>query len=143
VANSLYRAWRCTHPDFILSESQIGLSLDYAGRIEMVDENASVRQSILFLLTTMPGERVMRPEYGCDLQHLLFSSNEATTHGMVIYYIRKAITRWEPRVKIMQLDAYSDKERAERMNILLKYKVKRTAFKDTLMIPFDLNDEAP
>jgi hypothetical protein len=57
---------------------------------EMVAEQAAVRQSILLLLTTVPGERVMRPDYGCDLQKLVFSPNDATTHGLAIHYVRRA-----------------------------------------------------
>lgn len=142
MQKSLYRTLRFTHPDFRLHETSIGLSLDHAGRLEMVDENMSVRQAILLLLTTIPGERVMRPDYGCDLYRLLFSPNDATTHGLAIHYIRSAIMRWETRIEILRLDAFCNEQNQAKMDIVLEYKVKRTVHKNTLVISLDMNDGA-
>ena len=66
---------------------------------------ASVRQAILLLLSTRPGERVMRPTYGCDLHRLVFSPNDDTTAGLAIHYVRQALERWEPRIEVIRLDA--------------------------------------
>src|SRR5690606_2064990 len=55
-----YNAWRFGHPD-LGSADEVGLRLGPAGGVEMVAGDASVRQAILLLLSTMPGERVMRP----------------------------------------------------------------------------------
>jgi len=46
------------------------------------------------------GERVLRPEYGCDLHRLVFSPNDATTAGLAVHYVRAALLRWEPRIEI-------------------------------------------
>jgi len=143
MADPLFCAWRFTHPDFRLYEKTVGLSVDRSGRIAMVDDNASVRQAILLLLTTMPGERVMRPRYGCDLHRLVFSPNDATSHGLAMHYVRTAISRWEPRVNIIRLDARCDETNTAKMLIELDYLVRRTAHRDTLLIPFDLEQETP
>ena len=64
-----YRAWRFLHPDLdLVGIAPGGLRLSPSGGIAMVQEEASVRQAILLLLSTSPGERVMRPDYGCELQ---------------------------------------------------------------------------
>ena len=48
----------------------------------MVQYNDSIRQAILLLFSTRPGERVMRPDYGCDIHRLVFSPNDDTTAGL-------------------------------------------------------------
>src|SRR5215468_12298027 len=93
-----------------MPEDWAGLNLSPTGGIEMVEDRDSVRQAILLLLSTRPGERVMRPNYGCDLHRLVFSPNDNTTAGLAIHYVRQAIERWEPRVEVVRLDAERDPE---------------------------------
>lgn len=83
----------------------VGPSLASDGTTRTVDEAEAVRQSLLSLLATRPGERVMRPLYGCDLYRLVFSPNDATTAGLAMHYARRAIERWEPRVSVVTVDA--------------------------------------
>lgn len=138
MADRRYRAWRFVHPDFDLEEANVGLCLSNTGSIRMVDEQASVRQAILLLLTTIPGERVMRPGYGCNLHRLVFSPNDDTTHGLAIHYVRQALQRWEPRIEITSLDACRNDADPGRMDIHLEYRLKKTLHSATLIIPFDL-----
>ncbi|HUI78738.1 MAG TPA: GPW/gp25 family protein [Bryobacteraceae bacterium] len=100
-----YRAWRFVHPDFDAPEERPGIQNSPTGGLATVEEAASVRQSILLLLSTRTGERVMRPEYGTDLHRLVFSPNDNTTAGLAIHYVRRALNRWEPRIEIVHLDA--------------------------------------
>ena len=141
MAAPLYRAWRFLHPDFDLTEGEAGLQVSRTGGIEMVAEHASVRQAILLLLTTTPGERLMRPDYGCDLHRLVFAPNDATTHGLAIHYVRQALQRWEPRIDILRLDANSSEADPGRMDILLEYRMRRTLHRDTLVVPVNLTRE--
>ena len=73
-----YRAWRFVHPDLERAGEAPGLQ-HRAGRTRMVAGEDSVRQSLLLLLSTRRGERVMRPEYGCDLFKLVFAPCDDTT----------------------------------------------------------------
>jgi phage baseplate assembly protein W len=82
-----------------------GVALTPAGRVALVSGDDAIRQSIILLLTTMPGERVMRPDYGCPLHRLLFAPNDATTAGLAIHYVRQSLVRFEPRIDIVSLDA--------------------------------------
>lgn len=134
-----YRAWRFLHPDFDLSAPSVGLSTSTTGSIDTIDEHASVRQAILLLLSTMPGERVMRPDYGCDLNQLVFMQNEPTTHGLAIHYVRRALERWEPRIEILRLDATRSEADATRMDILLEYRVRGASSSERLSVPFKLS----
>jgi len=107
IEQGRYRAWRFVHPDVVLDDgaSSGGLQVTPRGRIEMVEGDESIRQSLLLLLSTSPGERVMRPDYGCSLRHLVFGPNDDTTAGLAIHYVRRAVERWEPRVEVLTVDA--------------------------------------
>jgi uncharacterized protein len=102
-----YRAMRFVHPDLALGEgaTSAGVQVSARGQLEMIDGDEAIRQSLLMLLSTSPGERVMRPEYGCNLRRLVFSPNDDTTAGLAIHYVRQAVERWEPRVDIVAIDA--------------------------------------
>lgn len=132
-----FRTWRFVHPDFEMVEHS-GLRLAPSGRAEMVEEHASIRQAVLLLLTTVPGERVMRPDYGCELHRLLFASNDDTTAGLAIHYVRRAVERWEPRIQVLHLDATRSAEEPYRLDITLEYRVRATGRTERLAYPFSL-----
>ena len=143
-----YNAWRFRYPYvsappdepdeiFEVSDPSTGLGFSPTVGIDMVDEQASVRQSILLLLSTIPGERVMRPDYGCELHRLVFSPNDNTTSGLAIHYVRQALARWEPRAQVTHLDAGPHPEYPERLEILLEYRLRRT--QNTNEIAFSIN----
>jgi hypothetical protein len=133
-----YRAWRFLHPDLDVSEEGAGLRIAPTGSIAMVDEHAAVRQAVLLLLTTIPGERVMRPEYGCELHRLAFSPCDDTTAGLAIYYVRRALERWEPRIQVLNVDANRSPEEAWRLDITVEYRVRATQRGDRILYPFAL-----
>jgi uncharacterized protein len=136
-----YRAWRFFHPDIDVPEQWAGLGISPTGGIDMVEDQASVRQAILLLLSTIPGERVMRPDYGCDLHKLIFSPNDNTTAGLAIHYVRQALDRWEPRIRIMFLDADPSPEDPGRLDILLEYRLRRSEHTDQLTFSINLAGE--
>jgi phage baseplate assembly protein W len=103
-----FRAWRFLMPGLDAPANGGGLLISATGGIAMVQEDDAVRQALLLLLSTVPGERVMRPDYGCLLHRLIFSPNDDTTAGLAIHYVRSAIERWEPRVDIVRIDATRD-----------------------------------
>jgi phage baseplate assembly protein W len=139
-----YRAWRFVHPDEAvadgLGDTRPGFQLTAAGRIQMVAGAGAVRQAILLLLETAPGERVMRPDYGCHLQRLLFAPNDETTAGLAIHYVRRAIQRWEPRVEILRLDAQTGNDPGI-LEIHLDYRVRASQQVASLVYAFDLAGE--
>jgi phage baseplate assembly protein W len=136
MARPRYRAWHFLHPDF--DEGASGLRLSAKGGIEMIDEHHSVRQAIILLLTTRPGERVMRPEYGCHLGRVLFSPNDDTSAGLAMHYVRQALERWEPRIDILRVDAGRNAEHPARMDVVLEYRVRSTQQSERLLFPLYL-----
>jgi phage baseplate assembly protein W len=139
---TLYRAWRFSHPDLEPAETA-GLRISNHGGPEMVEGRASVQQALRLLLSTRPGERVMRPHYGCDLHRLAFLPNDNTTAGLAIHYVRQAIQRWEPRVEIVRLEANGPSAQVSPglLEIYLEYRVRATQQTDRLTYAFDLTGE--
>jgi uncharacterized protein len=136
-----YRAMRFTNPEFEDRGESAGLSVSNRGGIDMVEGRASVRQAILMLLATRPGERVMRPHYGCNLHRLIFSPNDETTGGLAIHYVRRAIERWEPRIDVIHLDATRSEAVPGLLEISLEYRVRATLQTERLAYAFDLTGE--
>jgi phage baseplate assembly protein W len=118
----VWTAWRFGHPD--LGDGLGGLSVGPNGRIELVRDAEAIRQSLMLLLSTRPGERVMRPDYGCDLWRLVFSPNDDTTAGLAIHYVRRAVERFEPRVVILAIDAGPAADAPDRLEVILDYRPK-------------------
>jgi hypothetical protein len=133
-----YRAWRFLYPEVDATPELAGLTLSARGGVDMVQDSDSVRQAILLLLSTVPGERVMRPSYGCLLHRLVFSPNDDTTAGLAIYYVRSALERWEPRIDILHLDAGRNEENPEQLDIILEYRVRALQRTETLAFTFNL-----
>ncbi|GAA4250220.1 GPW/gp25 family protein [Dactylosporangium darangshiense] len=132
------RAIRFAGAGFAGYGASTGPVLTAAGSLSMVDGDAAVRQALLLLLSTTPGERLMRPEYGCHLNRLLFAPNDHTTAGLAVHYVRQAVQRWEPRADVVELDAAADADVPTRLNIRLRYRVRATASLDVMDLPLDL-----
>lgn len=135
------RAWRFLHPDIDAPEGFAGLGTTPTGRIDMVEERESVRQAILLLLSTRPGERVMRPDYGCDIHQLVFWPNDDTTAGLALHYVGKALNRWEPRVQVVKLDAARDDSEPGRLDVILTYRLRASQQVDSLMFSINVFGE--
>lgn len=136
----LYQAIRFVHPDLDDPSGPAGLRFTNRGSIEMVDGRSSLRQAILLLLSTRTGERVMRPNYGCNLHRLAFQPNDDTTAGLAMHYVRQAIERWERRVEILRLDATPTRETGT-LEIFLEYRVRATQQTERVAYAFDLTGE--
>jgi uncharacterized protein len=139
VNGGRFRAWRFGHPDFAALAQ--GLSISTGGGIEMVEEPDSIRQAILILLTTLPGERVMRPAYGCDLYRLIFSPNDTTTAGLAIHFVRRALERFERRVEVLRLDANRNRDDPNRLDITLEYRIRAVQRIDQIALSMNLAGE--
>lgn len=132
---------RFVHPDLDAQASGAGLVTTPAGRLAWIRGERTVRQALHLLLSTRPGERILRPEYGCDLHRLVFEPNDETTAGIAIHHVRRAIERWEPRIEILELDAGPDPEAPGRLEIVLAYRVRFLPEVDRLRWSVSLSGE--
>lgn len=112
--------------------------LDGEGQVAMVEHEENVRQAIWLILSTAPGERVMRPDFGCGIHDLVFAPNSPGTAGQVIGEVRRALVRWEPRIDLLDVDALPDPAQSNRLLIVIKYQVRTTNNEFNLVYPFYL-----
>src|SRR3954470_7595817 len=76
------------------------LRADATGGVALVSGIREIEESIRLILATAPGERPMRPEFGCSVHEYIFAPADAATAGDIAYAVRVAIDRWEPRVDL-------------------------------------------
>ncbi len=74
-----------------------------SGGLALISGEEKIRQSILLVLSTAPGERQMLPEFGCGVHDLVFQPNTAALRGLVQEKVRQALTRWEPRIDVIDV----------------------------------------
>jgi len=117
---------------------KFGLDLD-GQRIAEVSDEANVRQSIWLILGTSPGERVMRPTFGCGIHDLVFGTPNAGTLGSVIREVRVAINLWEPRVDVLDVNAFVDPKEQNRLLIDIRVRIRATNSRLNLVYPFYLS----
>lgn|SRR6185312_2226510 len=79
-----------------------------AGTVELVSDYTDIEESLNILLSTSLGERVMQPEYGCNLTDYLFESLNSTVIGIIKHKVENAILYYEPRILVDQIDVTAD-----------------------------------
>ena len=105
----------------------------------MASDDLSVRQSIEIILSTSKGERAMRPEFGCDLNRLLFAPNTGTTQALAAFEVGEALKNWEPRIEVLDVSAHPGGDNGEQLLINIEYRVRSTDNRFNLVYPFYLN----
>ena len=112
------------------------VEVDRSGGISMSELEESIRQSILIILGTAPGERVMRPNFGCHIHDLLFAPNTLATATVAAEYCVESLAKYEPRIEEIEADAEPSSDDPNRMDILIKYRVRATNTPRNLVYPF-------
>ena len=102
----------------------------------------SVRQSILLILGTAPGERLMRPEFGCGIHDLVFASLSFGTLGRVQQAVNEALLRLEPRIDVTSIDVRPGGD-GNVLLIHIQYQVRATNNAFNLVYPFYLQQGVP
>jgi phage baseplate assembly protein W len=106
------------------------------GGIALASGADDIAASIRSILETAPGERVMRPEFGCSMWEQLFEGTEPNTLGLIAQAVREAIGRWEPRVELEDVAVTVEGRDASRVDVDLAYTIKATNDRRNLVHPF-------
>ena len=116
------------------------VSVDSTGGIRMSSDRTEIEEAISIILGTSPGERVMRPTFGCRIHELVFAPNTPETLGLARRFVEEALGMWEPRVDVVSTVVTADAEEADRgrLNIELTYSIRGTKDSRTLVYPFYL-----
>ena len=112
------------------------LQVDRRGGIALARDEVDVEQAIELILATAPGERPMRPEFGCGVHDFVFDSIDANTVGQMELAIRDALDRWEPRVVVETVEFDLSDVDEGRLMIDIGYRVRVTNTIRNLVYPF-------
>jgi len=118
------------------------VALDEDGHIGLARYEESIRQAIWIILGSAPGERVMRPDFGCGIHDLVFAVNSAGTAGRAASLVRDALLRWEPRVDVLDVDAAADTAQPNLLLVKIDYQIRTTNSRFNLVYPFYLQRSA-
>ncbi len=106
----------------------------------MLAEEADILSSLEILLTTAPGERVLQPEYGCDMEELVFENVDTTTKTLVADKIENAILYFEPRIDLETVRLDDSREWEGVILIEIVFRVRTTNSRFNFVFPFYKNE---
>ena len=112
---------------------------DTAGGLRTAHGEDAVRQSIWAILSTAPGERVMRPDYGCGIHDLVFDVLDAATAGTVTRVVREALAAHEPRIAVLDVYVAPDPSEPGLLLIEINYELRSSNSRANLVYPFYLS----
>ncbi len=112
------------------------LQVDRRGGIALAKDETDVDQAIQLILSTAPGERPMRPEFGCGVHDFVFDTIDAGTVARMETAIRAALDRWEPRIEVADVTFDLDRTDTGALLIDITYRLRATNHMRNLVYPF-------
>ena len=122
--------------DFVGSGWAFPLRTNATGAFALVRRERELEESIRLILATAPGERPMRPEFGCGISEFVFAPADATTAGRIAAEVRRALERWEPRIDLVDVQVLFDAVETGTLYIDIRYQVAGTHDPRSLVFPF-------
>lgn len=114
------------------------IKVNEIGNIHMSYYEKSIAESIRMILGTSKGERVMRPDFGCDINDLVFAPNNSNTHNLITFHIEEALVKWEPRIILEKIEAVPDENKEAQINVFIEYKIRDVNTYFNMVYPFYL-----
>jgi phage baseplate assembly protein W len=120
----------------------IPVALDpITGLVAFAEYQEDIRQAIRIIVETAPGERVMRPDFGCGIHDLVFASPDAGTLQRVQSVIEDALRKYEARIDVLSVLVQSDPQASDgRLWIEVEYRVRKTNQVGNFVFPFYFNE---
>jgi len=106
------------------------------GRVQYAEYEADIRQAIQIILGTSRGERVMRPDFGCSINDLVFETMDTTTLQRIRSVVEESLTRYEARIELLGVDVDPSVVAEGKLLIELEYRVRLTNQVGNLVYPF-------
>ncbi|MBE9594780.1 MAG: GPW/gp25 family protein [Proteobacteria bacterium] len=116
------------------------VNVSSAGQIEMSEHEEDIKDAIWIILSTSKGERVMRQDFGCGIYDFVFATINTATLGMVEASVREALTLWEPRIELVNVNVSVGKAEEGKLLISIDYRVRSTNNEFNLVYPFYLKE---
>jgi uncharacterized protein len=112
------------------------LRTDTRGGVALVSDEQEIEEAIRIILGTAPGERPMRPEFGCAIHDYVYAEADAGTAGRLAHEVRAALLRWEPRIEVADVAVTVDPDDRSLLYIDIRYTIKSTNDPRNLVFPF-------
>ncbi len=122
--------------DFLGVGWSFPVQADGSGAIITQRDADKVRQSIWMILTTAPGERVMRGDFGCGIHNLVFENFNESAIGQVLNEVSDALAKWEPRIDVLGINVKPDQNEPNLLLISIDYSLRSTNSRFNLVYPF-------
>lgn len=113
---------------------------DADGRLDWPTLEASVRQSIRVILSTRPGEQLMRPEFGAGVDRLLHEPNKLATRRQLRDWVNAALERWERRILLDRVNVLEVPDRPTELRVEIAYRLARTGTPDAVAVTVRLEE---
>jgi Bacteriophage baseplate protein W len=112
------------------------LRVDAGGAIALVQDDEDIQEAVELILSTSPGERPMRPQFGCAVHDCVFETVDAYTVGRLERAVRIALDRWEPRIEVLAIDIDLSQAARGELPIEITYRLRATNDVRNLVYPF-------
>ncbi len=122
--------------DFVGTGLAFPIHTDATGSIAVVSGEREVVESIRLILATAPGERPMRPEFGCAIHDLVFAPADAGTAGQIAYEVRVSLEQWEPRIILTDVIVSFAEADSGTLLIDIRYTLRGSNDPRNLVFPF-------
>ena len=122
--------------DFVGAGWAFPLRTDSSGAVALSSGDREIAEAIRLVLGTAPGERPMRPEFGCGIHQYLFDPADSTTGGRIAYEVRAALLRWEPRIEVVAVEVNPDPDRDFVLYVDIRYVIRGSNDPRNLVFPF-------
>jgi uncharacterized protein len=123
-------------PDFVGRGFAWPMHVDHTGAIALTSAGGDLEDSIRVVLLTAPGERLMRPQFGCRIWDLLFEPVNANLLGLISQAVRDALAQWEPRIAVEEVTPEQAGDDSGLVRIRIAYRVRATNDRRNLVYPF-------
>ena len=123
-------------PDFLGRGWSFPPRTDADGSVELVAAAQDIREAIRVILDTEPGERMMRPDFGCGLRGLLFEPISSGTLALIGHHVEQALTTWEARIDVESVTATAADREKGQVDVEIGYRVRSTNTFYNLVFPF-------
>ncbi len=115
--------------------------IDIQGHMELSEHEQDIRESILIILGTAKGERVMRPDFGCGIHDYVFAYINTATLSQIENSVREALIKWEPRIELINVQGSTERINEGQLLILVDYRVRASNNQFNLVYPFYLKED--
>jgi uncharacterized protein len=112
------------------------LRTDATGGIALVSREREIEEAIRLILGTSPGERPMRPEFGCRIHDFIFGTADGTTANDITTEVKRSLARWEPRIDVEDVVVSFDALDQTVLYIDVRYAIRHTNDRRNLVFPF-------